>query len=195
MAPYAMKESPQGHAFDELTSWFQKALRRGQADEAIYAVLQLAANYEAYCWRRLKTIVTEDVGLADPDLMVRVQALHAAANELGKDPKQQANRLSHLVLATMLAARSPKSRIVDDALTLHMAEMDDPEQRREVPDAAVDRHTRRGRAQGKGWTEFLEEGCRLENEAPIENPYSERLRRHLLGNQLQLEPSEEASCA
>jgi hypothetical protein len=172
--------TPHNHPFDEATSALQKAIRRGQEDDAVYWVLQLASQFEDYCWRRLSTICTEDIGLADPDLMVRIQALRAAAKELGKDPKQRANRLSHLVLATCLLARSPKSRIVDDALTLHMAAMDDPKQRRQVPPEALDRHTQRGRQMGMGWKEFFEPGggAHLENPAPIENPYEAAIKEH-----------------
>lgn len=170
--------TPHGHEFGVATSALQKAIRRGQADDAVYWCLQLAAHYEAYTWKRLKTIATEDIGLADPDMMVRLHALGEAARELGKDAKQYANRLSHLVLATYLMAEAPKSRLVDDCLTLHMAAMDDPAHRREPPDHVLDRHTRRGRMKGRGWAHFFEEGCRLENPAPIENPYEDAIRRH-----------------
>jgi hypothetical protein len=46
--------------------------------------------------------------------------------------------------------------------------------RREIPDYALDQHTRRGKAQGRSWQHWADEGCVLANEAEGLNIYRER---------------------
>jgi hypothetical protein len=46
--------------------------------------------------------------------------------------------------------------------------------RRDVPDYAVDKHTRRGRQLGRGYKHFFQEGAHLENRADIPDPYESR---------------------
>ena len=57
----------------------------------------------------------------------------------------------------MLLSRAKKSRIVDHALIAFSAD----ETVREIPAAALDKHTKRGRAMGRGWEHFWADGSLL----------------------------------
>jgi hypothetical protein len=88
-----------------------------------------------------------------------------------KNPRPRPWRMC-LVHAVLLLCRAPKSRLVD--VVQITAFRDD--QRKEVPDYALDRHTLRGRRLGKGWDDFWTEGIRLEphEEQPGEAEWRER---------------------
>lgn len=73
-----------------------------------------------------------------------------------------------LVHAVMILARAPKSRIVDHGL---MVFYEGPRERLEIPDWALDRHTRRGKQRGRGHDHFFEEGALLAGET-IPDPYA-----------------------
>jgi replication-associated recombination protein RarA len=84
--------------------------------------------------------------------------------------------LAHAVLAL---CRAPKSRVCDDfaAWTSHRIESEG--EKLEIPDYALDFHTKRGRAKGRqigdaGWTHWAKEGCKLSNEVERLNVYFAR---------------------
>lgn len=58
-----------------LASQLQKTIRRGLAEHAVCAALQLSELDAAYLWRRLRIIALEDVGLANPTLVATVLAI------------------------------------------------------------------------------------------------------------------------
>jgi replication-associated recombination protein RarA len=172
--------TPHGHNFGEAASALQKELRRGKEEEALYWAVQLdLGGYPHYVWRRLKVTCEEDVGVANPDLIVQVTALHEGWKEMhGRNPDQHAwDMRGKMAMAVMLIARSPKSRVANDATCVMWNEAlsADLQYRREVPDYAVDMHTGRGRRMGRDHEHYLAEGSKLVNEAEIENPYAERM--------------------
>ena len=120
-------------------------------------------------------IVSEDVGLAWPDGPAVIDTLRTTYADLRKrapkNPRLRPWRMC-LVHAVLLLCRAPKSRLVD--VVQITAFRDD--QRKEVPDYALDRHTLRGRRLGKGWDDFWTEGTRLEphEEQPGEAEWRER---------------------
>ena len=159
-----------GYSLPEVVSALQKSIRRGDERGAIYwAVEMYGSGYWRYLWKRMKIIVSEDIGLAEPGLPATFQALWETFLELreAQDSRHEPERLP-LVHAVMLLARAKKSRQVDHALVWafgsHEAE------RREIPDCALDKHTAEGKKRGRGWDHFWTEGARLENEVGID-PY------------------------
>ena len=106
-----------GHNFGEAASSLQKCCRRGLESDALYWAVQLdRSGYGEVAFSRLRVIAMEDVGTADPDCIVRVEALYGTWTDLRKKKgKQQPERLA-LVMATMVCARAAKSREVDHAL-------------------------------------------------------------------------------
>jgi len=88
------------------------------------------------------------------------------------------------VQAVLDVARAPKSRLVDHALIV-MYEGNRPA--RPIPDFALDKHTARGRAAKRSWKHFWEEGARLENRAPLDDPYEAPARQIRNDKQLDLD--------
>ena len=70
-----------GHRLDEAVSSLQKSIRRGLVDDAAYWACELMEGYYAYLWRRLKVILSEDIGIAEPHLPATIHALYQTAEQ------------------------------------------------------------------------------------------------------------------
>jgi len=177
---FAQMTTPGGHLCGEVTSALQKSIRRGHERDALYWVSELdAAGFGNYAWKRLRLIASEDVGIADSNVAVQVRALYENWKETVRDPKVRWPRL-FLVHATLILVRAPKSRIVDHAA---MLAYDGGQEWRDVPDYALDRHTRRGRRLGRGIEHFFDVGARLVGEA-LDDPYRDEARALKTGAEL-----------
>lgn len=89
---------------DEVISSFQKAIRRGYKEEAIQWALEAywtGSWNQSNIWNRVLVVSVEDVGLANPQAIIK-------AYQLRKE-----NRPLSLVTAVSLLAESPKSRVND----------------------------------------------------------------------------------
>lgn len=155
-----------GYCFFEVSSAFQKSIRRGQEDDALFWMVELSlSNFNEYIWKRLKIMVSEDVGFAEPELPILVSSLYSSWKDLAKkkDEKHTPERLfiTHAVIALV---RAKKSRYVD-WITIHAFGCHS-ERFRPIPDFALDMHTRKGKALGRGLKHFLEDGAKLENHHP-----------------------------
>lgn len=71
-----------------------------------------------------------------------------------------------LAHAVLYLCRAPKNRTVDEFAVAIILRREQG-WRLEVPDYALDMHTQRGRAMGRGEETFWPEGARLENEVAI----------------------------
>jgi replication-associated recombination protein RarA len=165
-------QTPGGYERDQVVSALQKAIRRGEEEAALYWALELGGG--PYCWRRLAVIAAEDVGLANPMAVVVVNAcwgLYSRARGYGEeaplqpdakprwvDPKNQ-----WLAMVVMFLCRSPKSRDVDDFLWTVEGERQ-LGKRLEIPDHALDGHTKAGRAMGRGDDFFYEVSSQLDRD-------------------------------
>ena len=156
-----------GYDAAEVVSALQKCIRRGEAEAAVYWAAELdRSGYGAWCWKRLRVIVSEDVGVAWPEGPAVIAALHATYSDLRRSSRPPhrlrpwRQMLTHAVLAL---ATAPKSRAVD---WLQMWAYSDAE-RREIPDFALDKHTARGRRMGRGLQAFFDEGSRLARHQPL----------------------------
>ena len=170
-----------GHRLDEATSALQKAIRRSDLDGACYWAAEMMDRYPHHVWRRLRTITSEDVGIAEPVMPAVIAALHQAFER--ERAEKRGNGTLALMHAVILLARAKKSRLVNHALIVHTTA---PEHR-DVPDAALDRHTKTGRKMGRGMTHFFEEAALLADpetgeltaEGSIPDPYLDRARKAL----------------
>lgn len=151
-----------GYILGEVISALQKDVRRGNEEAAMYWALELCPKFERYFWRRLVIIAQEDIGLANPNLLVMVKA----QKDIYFDLREYGDSGVRLVIANAVLAmcRSPKSRLADyfqcavnqDRLTGAV--------KREIPDYALDKHTGRGRNMGRGIEHWHQEGCVLNPE-------------------------------
>jgi len=76
----ARKEIPLVNGYDlyDGLSFFQKSIREGKVDQALYwgHYLFLAKSYATSAFRRMRIITHEDIGLANPEAIILIDALH-----------------------------------------------------------------------------------------------------------------------
>jgi len=151
-----------GYDFFEVSSAFQKSIRRGEEEDALYWAVELDLSGRAqYVWKRMLVMVSEDIGLAEPHLPATIRALHQTWLDFkAKNDKHKPERLQ-FIHAVLLLARAKKSRIVDHAICVAYG---GGLEERDIPDYALDKHTRRGKRMGRGFDHFFKECIKLENE-------------------------------
>src|SRR5205807_2468929 len=102
-----------------------------------------------------------DVGLANPDAALLVEALYRM-HARGQRPS--GDRFLFLLHAVRVLADSPKDRSTDEMANWLTRVVDSGERLPEVPDVALDMHTRRGRELGRDILHFHHEGAIVEQE-------------------------------
>jgi replication-associated recombination protein RarA len=134
----------------------------------------------------LRIIASEDVGLADPAMASRIWLMYQNWQDLkrGSTPGYEGFYRVVMLQAVVMLARAPKSRMLDHALMVFFA---GERERREIPDYALDMHTRRGRKMGRNVEHFLAEGSKLVNET-IDDPYREEGQAALLASERKPKP-------
>ncbi|MFN7113417.1 MAG: hypothetical protein ACK4PK_03565 [Alphaproteobacteria bacterium] len=96
-----------------LASGLQKSIRRGEVNRAASFALSLAHADRRMLWRRLLVIVFEDIGIANPELMI--QTLAASQSPL---ERRKAGDVEVAVHLAKKMAGSVKSRFMTEALSL-----------------------------------------------------------------------------
>jgi replication-associated recombination protein RarA len=174
MGKYDLR-TKKGYDMFEVASALQKCVRRGLEEQAMYWAVELYdSGYGEYVWKRLRIMSSEDVGLAEPLMPANIWALYRSYQEQAKkkEDKNEPQRL-FLTHAVLLLCRCKKSRMVDWTLIWHW--LRHPFTRLEVPDFALDKHNGRGRALGRSWAHFFEEGTRLGNQGAVDGEAEMRL--------------------
>lgn len=158
-----------GYEFGEVASALQKSIRRNLEEQAIYWAVELdKSGYSNYAWKRLRIIVSEDIGPGEPGLAADIRALYENWVEHRKLKDPMMSERIFLVHAVIACCRARKSRIVDTALTYFYS---DQVPHLEVPEFALDSHTLRGKRMGRGTKHFYEVGAQISPEADIADPY------------------------
>lgn len=171
-------QTEKGYDFFEASSSLQKAIRRGDEDVALYFMVELFnSGFDNYVWKRLRIITSEDVGLAEPFLPATIQALYSAYLDQKKasaasGEKSRPERM-FITHATLLLVRARKSRLCDWVLMKYWQGHD--LRYLDVPDYALDKHNKRGKALGRGLDHFFDEGSRLENHVPQDGELAARI--------------------
>jgi replication-associated recombination protein RarA len=164
--PWTRIVSKRGYPADELISTLQKAIRRGELRLAILVARELyesSAELEAVMWSRLCVISCEDVGDGSYQEPVVVNSLFEMHERLDRSA---GDRWLFAVHAVRYLAERLKDRTSDEwaNLALHLIETEDPPF--EIPDYALDVHTRRGQEAGRDVDGFWAEGSRVAPERP-----------------------------
>lgn len=159
-------ESLHGFPGDELRSALQKSIRQGLLENALlvgYELFRSGLEAERLLWERLQIISVEDVGYGRVDAPVIVEALHRMRTQFAWPGGDRFLFAAH---AIRLLVTSPKDRTTDELANWISHLADDEGVRPEIPDVALDVHTRRGQLMGRGLTHFLAEGAQVKNELP-----------------------------
>jgi replication-associated recombination protein RarA len=140
------------YRFDEVASALQKCIRRNLEYNACYWAFVLhESGYHKYAWKRLLIIASEDVGNANPDAAVLVGTLlqnyqfAISATNRGKN-----DALVFMFQAIIYLCRSVKTREADSLVNLIRTEHAGGKLL-EVPEFALDFHTKRGREALGNW--------------------------------------------
>lgn len=167
MTPNFRPQTQRGYDLFEVSSALQKTIRRGLEEEAVYWALELLPRYEAYLWKRIKTVANEDVGVANPIVFAAIEAL---ANQYAiiKDTLAVVN-------AVVLLCRSPKTRLACHLSIVVEQEIAQGKPKREIPDFALDMHTGRGKSLGRTTQpHFRKVGAKLENKIECGDVWEDR---------------------
>ncbi len=151
------------YKFFECSSALQKAIRRNDEKVALFFMTELyLSGYGEYVWKRLKIIVSEDVGLAEPNMPSNIHALYCMYNEQKVKSKgaKTPERL-FLVQAVVMLCRAKKSRLIDWYVIKLFREHETNQMN--IPDYAFDMHNIKGKIMGRGLDHFYTEGSKLEN--------------------------------
>lgn len=144
-----------GYAPHEVVSALQKAIRRSDPEQSVYWAVELyESGYANWLWKRLRTICSEDIGPADRYLPAQIAAL----NEWSDKERPKGGGGMEMVHAVLLMASAEKSRVACWTV-IGMTGNDAP--RFEIPDEALDQHTRRGRQMKRSRRHFVDEAQKL----------------------------------
>ena len=159
---------------DEVKSVIQKAIRRGDEEGSLFFALETALEgRSSFEWlrNRLKIIAYEDIGLANPELVLQVSHAVDDMDFLYESNNEEwETSLAYIIL---LLCRSPKSRITDHFKVYVKSCWDDASGKFEahIPDYALDYHTSKGNELGRtahsrtGVDHFIKAGEKLVNES------------------------------
>ncbi len=145
--------------------------------EAAHFAVELEEFNPTMLWNRLKIIASEDIGPANPVMPLLIDYLQKQYLTEKSKLAENGYKLC-LINAVVCLCRSQKSRITDDLLTVVYTERERDGKFLPIPDFALDKHTARGKAMGKGIDDFFNEGNKVNNEA-FPNPYTEKAKQLL----------------
>jgi replication-associated recombination protein RarA len=164
--PWVSVRTVHDFAADEVISALQKEIRRGNTENAVllaYEMYLTSVELEQYLWKRLLVISVEDVGFGNPQAAGLVHSLYEMHNVFSRG---EGDRLLFVIHAVRLLCESPKDRSTDEMVNWMKDAVENQGFRPYIPDYALDMHTARGKAMGRGPEHFWEEATRLSPEKP-----------------------------
>jgi replication-associated recombination protein RarA len=164
--PWQRTTTEHGFAADEVISALQKSIRRGLVDNALllgWEMYVTSPEMEAMLWSRLCVISVEDVGLGNAQAPILVNTLFEMHRRY---PRPEHDRFMFAAHAIRVMAGGPKDRTTDEMASWARQSVRLGERLPEIPDAALDMHTRRGQEMGRDYRWFVEEASRVIPEIP-----------------------------
>ena len=164
--PWQRTSTEHGFAADEVISALQKSIRRGLVDNALllgWEMYVTSPEMEAMLWSRLCVISVEDVGLGNAQAPILVNTLFEMHQRY---PRLEHDRFMFAAHAIRVMAGGPKDRTTDEMASWARQSVRLGERLPEIPDAALDMHTRRGQEMGRDYRWFVEEASRVIPEIP-----------------------------
>ena len=164
--PWQRTTTEHGFAADEVISALQKSIRRGLVDNALllgWEMYVTSPEMEAMLWSRLCVISVEDVGLGNAQAPILVDTLFAMH---ARYPRPEHDRFMFAAHAIRVMASGPKDRTTDEMASWARQSINLGERLPEIPDFALDMHTRRGKEMGRDYRWFIEEASRVIPEIP-----------------------------
>lgn len=166
----------------QVISALKKEIRRGneENDAALaFEMILTSTEMEAKLWKRLLVISVEDVGFGSPQSAVVINSLFQMHREYSEGAL---DRPLFAIHAVRCLCRSEKDRSSDELLNVLRHEMVEGGRKPEIPDYAIDMHTKEGQEIGCGIEHFLQEGSKVHPEKrERDTSYRERLLKLITG--------------
>ncbi|UXN73889.1 AAA family ATPase [Devosia sp. A8/3-2] len=146
---------------DEVISALQKCLRRGMTENVLllgWEMFITSPEMEEMLWSRLCVIAVEDIGLGNADAPVLVETLY---QQHKRYPRPSGDRFLFAAHAIRVLSTSKKDRTSDDMVNWARRVTELGERLPEIPDVALDMHTRRGREMGRDYYFFMSEASKV----------------------------------
>jgi len=159
--PWQRTTTEHGFAADEVISALQKSIRRGLVDNALllgWEMYVTSPEMEAMLWSRLCVISVEDVGLGNAQAPILVNTLFTMH---ARYPRPEHDRFMFAAHAIRVMASGPKDRTTDEMASWARQSINLGERLPEIPDFALDMHTRRGAEMGRDYRWFIEEASKV----------------------------------
>jgi replication-associated recombination protein RarA len=164
--PWQRTTTEHGFAADEVISALQKSIRRGLVDNALLLAWEMfvtSPEMEEKLWARLGVISVEDVGLGNAQAPILVDTLFRMHERY---PRPEHDRFLFAAHAVRVMASGPKDRTTDDMVNWAKNSVALGERRAEIPDFALDMHTRRGAEMGRDYRWFIDVASQVSPEIP-----------------------------
>lgn len=164
--PWQRTTTEHGFAADEVISALQKSIRRGLVDNALllgWEMYVTSGEMEQMLWSRLGVISVEDVGLGNANAPILVNTLFEMHLRY---PRPEHDRFLFAAHAIRVMASGPKDRTTDDMVNWAKHVIGQGERLPEIPDVALDMHTRRGKEMGRDYRWFMDEASKVAPEIP-----------------------------
>lgn len=158
----------------EVISAIQKYIRRGMEAEAFELACEMIETSKAYTtWlaNRMQIISHEDIGLADPQLIIFLATCAEQMSKLYKPDKLGGVKMIAGNVIRLMC-RSPKSREGDHFMGIAIKHKLDGK-RPEIQEWTFDHHSARGKKLGRGAKYFREESTKLVPPQSTPDPYEE----------------------
>jgi replication-associated recombination protein RarA len=162
--PWQRTTTEHGFFADEVISAIQKSIRRAMLENAVllgWEMYVTSEELEEKLWSRLCVIAVEDIGLGNVQAPVLVETLYRQHQRYARPGGERFLFAAH---AIRVLAISAKDRASDDLVSWARHSVALGERLPEIPDAALDMHTRRGQELGRDYRFFMEEASRVEPE-------------------------------
>lgn len=164
--PWQRTTTANGFAADEVISALQKCLRRAMLDNALllgWEMYLTSPELEDMLWSRLCVIAVEDIGMGNPQAPVLIETLF---QQHLRYARPSGDRFLFAAHAIRVLAGSEKDRTSDDMVNWAKQSVALGEQRPDIPDIALDMHTRRGQEMGRDYRFFMEQASQVTPEMP-----------------------------
>lgn len=174
--PWTRTRTCNDFAADEVISALQKEIRRGHTENAAllaWEMLNSSEELEEMLWSRLQIISVEDVGLGEIQAPLLIETLFQMHLRL---PRPRGDRYLFAVHAVRVLCECQKDRSSDE-LVNWLGRAVESGERPQIPDYALDMHTRRGQEMGRDFAHFLNVASQV---APRLPDNEKRWRKQLL---------------
>lgn len=154
--PWQRTTTEHGFAADEVISALQKSIRRGLVDNALLLAWEMyvtSPEMEEILWSRLGVISVEDVGAGNLNAPILVNTLFEMYKRY---PRPGHDRFLFPAHAIRVMASGPKDRTTDDMVNWAKHSIGMGERLPDIPDFALDMHTRRGAEMGRDYRWFMD---------------------------------------